>query len=106
MGEDRSRCLRNNGYFVILARKLTNSRQGIKSHQRDEFNFYADFAAQQLNTLEARNVPFLNSATISSFNSASYLSALPGVVHPCQIRAIMFRSTSPSMEIHTWPPNK
>ena len=60
MGEYCSRLVRDNRYFVILSGKLTDSFQRIKPHNRNEFNFFSDFAAKQLNTFEATNVPILN----------------------------------------------
>src|SRR4030066_626040 len=60
MGEYCSRLFRDNGYFVILSCKLTDSIQRIKQHDSDEFNFFADCAAEQLNTFKATNVPILD----------------------------------------------
>ena len=60
MGQYGSRILRDDRYFVSLSCKLTYSIQRIKQHNRDEFNFFSDFAAKLLNTFEATNVPVLN----------------------------------------------
>ena len=60
MGEHGPRLRRDNGCFIILSCELTDSVQRIKHHNRDEFNFSADFAAEQLDPFEATNVLILN----------------------------------------------
>ena len=60
VSEYSSRLGRDDRHFVIVARKLADCRQRIKPHDRDELNFRADVAAQQLNTVEPRNAPIFN----------------------------------------------
>lgn len=60
MGEYFPRLLRDYGYFVIFACKLTDSVQRIEQHDGDEFNFLTDLTAKQLNAPEAANVAILN----------------------------------------------
>lgn len=60
MGEYGPRLVRDEGGFVIFSCKLTHGIQRFKAHDRDEFNFLAGFAAQQLNVFEAGDVPVLN----------------------------------------------
>ncbi len=60
MGEYRPCFLWNNSCFVILTRKLADSIQGIKQHDRNKFDFVSDVSPKQLNALKAANLPVLN----------------------------------------------
>jgi hypothetical protein len=59
--EDRPRLFRDDGRFVIFSGKPAHGVQGIKQHDRDEFNLSADFAAKQSNIPEAAYSPILDS---------------------------------------------
>jgi hypothetical protein len=56
MGEHCPGFVRNNRYFVILSGKLTNRIQGIKQHNRNEFDLRADCSSKKLNILKAADV--------------------------------------------------
>jgi hypothetical protein len=59
-GKDGSRLLQDNRRFVILSRELADGVQRIKLHDRDEFNFFSGFAAEQLNIYKTANAPVQN----------------------------------------------
>jgi len=52
-----SSLLRNNRCFVIFTGKFMHCVDGVKRHDRDEFNFMIEIVAQYLNAFETVDTP-------------------------------------------------
>ena len=90
--KDFSRFLRNDSCLVILSGEFADWHSiESKSMYRDEFNFTVRVAAQELNIFEAAHLAVMDTDKNLLFRRDSYLFALLGIVHPCQILAIIYR---------------
>jgi hypothetical protein len=92
-------------YSISYSFSRTLFLSGRTLHDKDYYRcHYFDLSAYYNIKMESLKL-FGNGECPKILSNASYLSALPGVVHPCQILLIIFKFSPFSMEIGRGPPN-
>jgi hypothetical protein len=80
---------KNHRLARLRASKFFHGLHRIEAKQRNEFNFLAFFADKQFRTVISGDVSRGDAREISFRSMFSYTFASAGLVHPCQIRAII-----------------